>query len=1707
MASTYRRPVRRNALSAALREACTSRRAWVVSVGLLGALVSPSALADLYVNGQGNGWCVRLQDPTSRFITGTAPATQWLSDVENGSCDSADKATQLTKALFYRPTTVSGNGATSLTLGGELYVNGGEAHIRQGILKMGEMNGNRIQIGSWNTTTTGDNGIALGSASSAAQDATALGSMSQATAASSTAVGQAAAASQTNAAAVGRSAAAAGASSVAFGHSARAALQGDTAIGASATASGNRSVAVGMSATASSERAVAMGSEAAASQRNAVAIGRSSRASATEAVALGNAANASHAGSVALGDGATTDTVRALTELTLNGRRYPIDNSNVGGVVSVGSALNRRQIINLGAGAVSATSTDAVNGSQLHAAYTAINELAAKDASQDTNIAALGTRLDARDKTLSDRIDALDAKGAGQSGALPREALQSVATAIGGGASLAADGSVVLPAVSLSSPGPGIDARPATLVGAIHSLDAELARQNDSLGAVFENALLWDGASGTFTARHGDAESNRISGVAAGVAATDAVNKGQLDAVEQTAQAARTAAGAATTAATAAGTRADAAATAARTAGDTANAARTAADTAGTKADAATTAAAAAGTRADAATTAATAAGTRADAATTAATAAGTRADTAATAARTAGDSANTAVQTANAARTAADTAGTKADAATTAATAAGTRADAAATAARTAGDSANTAVQTANAARTAAEAAGNQVAAVRDNALLWDAASGTFKASHGDAASSRISGLDAGTAATDAVNKGQLDAVGQIAQSARNDADAATTTANAAGTRADAAAAAARTAGDTATTAAQTANAARAAAESATTVAAAAQTRANEAATTAATAGNRAATAEQTANAARTAVEAAGTQIAAVRDAALLWDEASGTFKASHGDAASSRISAVDAGVAATDAVNKGQLDAVGNTARSALTAADAATSVATAAGGRADAATAAANAAGSRADVATTAATAAGTRADAATAAASAAGTKADAATVAAAAAGTKADEATATATAAGAKADAATTAANAATTAAAAAGTKADHATTAAATAGTKADAATTAANAAGTRADAATTAAAAAGAKADDATAAATTAGTKADAATTAAAAAGTKADQAVVAATAAGTRADAATTAATDAGTRAEAATTAATAAGTKADQATAAAATAGTRADAATLAATEAGTRADAAGTKADQATAAAATAGTRADAATNAAADAGMRAGLATTVATAAGAKADHATAAATTATTAAADAGTRADAATTAANAAGTKADQATAAASTAGTKADAAVSAAAAAGRGTEQLAAALGGGALVGADGNMLAPAYAIGTLGATGVRAEPATAARDVGSALAQMDANVGVVNDRVSTVGEDLRRLRDGEAGLVRQDASSRDIQLATMTDGERIQVAGSGGVRTLTGLKDAVIAAGSSEAVTGAQLHASQRDIDLTTTAVGALEVANRKQGDALKQLAGDIEAGSVGLVKQDPSSKRITIGKQADGEVIDVGGSSGARIVTGLAAGRVDAASSDAVTGSQVHQLAQRLDAVGVASSGLASDGADRVGRAARVAAGTDAVALGADAVASARNSVALGAGSVADRASTVSVGRSGAERQVTHVADGQQDTDAVNLRQTRSIARTVAGQAVSVANQYTDNQVQQLRRQAKAGIAVALASAGLPLQAAPGSRSVAVSGATYGGESAMALGLQAVSEDGGFIFKASGSMSADGDSGASIGVGFSW
>ena len=222
---------------------------------------------------------------------------------------------------------------------------------------------NSIAVGS-QAVTEGQESTALGRRSYAgAQSATALGTGANASAIVSTAVGNGAKASEVQALAIGNEAKASGSSSI--------------SIGARSNSSGRTSTAIGSNAVASVANAVSIGTGSQATGTESTAIGYASKATIVNSVAMGRESSATHENSVALGSYSVSKAEKSVKEATVGGITYSgFAGTTPKGTVSVGKEGRERQIVNVAAGEISATSTDAINGSQLYAVATKIGQSA-----------------------------------------------------------------------------------------------------------------------------------------------------------------------------------------------------------------------------------------------------------------------------------------------------------------------------------------------------------------------------------------------------------------------------------------------------------------------------------------------------------------------------------------------------------------------------------------------------------------------------------------------------------------------------------------------------------------------------------------------------------------------------------------------------------------------------------------------------------------------------------------------------------------------------------------------------------------------------------------------------------------------------------------------------------------------------------------------------------------------------------------------------------------------------------------------------------------------------------------------------------------------------------------------------------------------------------------------------------------------------------
>ena len=112
-----------------------------------------------------------------------------------------------------------------------------------------------------------------------------------------------------------------------------------------------------------------------------------------------------------------------------------------------------------------------------------------------------------------------------------------------------------------------------------------------------------------------------------------------------------------------------------------------------------------------------------------------------------------------------------------------------------------------------------------------------------------------------------------------------------------------------------------------------------------------------------------------------------------------------------------------------------------------------------------------------------------------------------------------------------------------------------------------------------------------------------------------------------------------------------------------------------------------------------------------------------------------------------------------------------------------------------------------------------------------------------------------------------------------------------------------------------------------------------------------------------------------------------------------------------------------------------------------------------------------------------------------RITNVAPGVNGTDAVNVNQLNSVASNINNRITTVGNI------------ANAGVAQAIATAGLPQAYLPGKNMMAIAGGTYEGEAGYAIGFSTISDNGKWIIKATGSGNSRGKFGASIGAGYQW
>ena len=139
-----------------------------------------------------------------------------------------------------------------------------------------------------------------------------------------------------------------------------------------------------------------------------------------------------------------------------------------------------------------------------------------------------------------------------------------------------------------------------------------------------------------------------------------------------------------------------------------------------------------------------------------------------------------------------------------------------------------------------------------------------------------------------------------------------------------------------------------------------------------------------------------------------------------------------------------------------------------------------------------------------------------------------------------------------------------------------------------------------------------------------------------------------------------------------------------------------------------------------------------------------------------------------------------------------------------------------------------------------------------------------------------------------------------------------------------------------------------------------------------------------------------------------------------------------------------------------------------------------------------------ISIGAPTAYNPANTVSLSPNGLNnggQRITNVAPAKEGTDAVNLNQLVGMGNAL------------QNNIANVGKKAYAGVAGAIAQGSIPQVTRPGATGIGVGSGYYGGQSAMAIGVSAMSDGGNWIVKGNFSANTDGHVGVGAGALYQW
>ena len=409
------------------------------------------------------------------------------------------------------------------------------------------------------------NAITIGAESEAAENATAVGTKAKARGKNSLALGANSDSTGEGSVALGYTAAAAGASALALGQNAQASNTNTIALGQNSSASTANAIAIGTGSSAVGSNSLALGSSSSAGGNNSVAIGASSTADEDNVVSVGSGSAQRRIVNMAAGE-ISTDSKEAIngsqlyaisrsvadrlgggadvaSNGTIKGMSYKLkkrDFNNVGEALqyldnetlhwdsakgafsasyivknadgTIASTVAENKIINVKDGDISATSKDAINGSQLK--------------TTNDNVATNTTNITNLTDSVGDlKDDALLWNGTAFSAAHGTDATSKITNVKDG--DLTAGSTDAVNGSQLKTTNDAVTANTTNIA----TNTTNITNLTDAVDSLGDDSLLWNATAGAFSAAHGTDATSKITNVKDGdltAGSTDAVNGSQL---------------------------------------------------------------------------------------------------------------------------------------------------------------------------------------------------------------------------------------------------------------------------------------------------------------------------------------------------------------------------------------------------------------------------------------------------------------------------------------------------------------------------------------------------------------------------------------------------------------------------------------------------------------------------------------------------------------------------------------------------------------------------------------------------------------------------------------------------------------------------------------------------------------------------------------------------------------------------------------------------------------------------------------------------------------------------------------------------------------------------------------------------------------------------------------------------------------------------